>query len=94
MRGIGGSSLVYELHDVELWFELSEERWHVEKIDSLGLMKHQNATSVCPSCGEEWAWRKEENAKYTKTIPSLLGIDILQKFDIRITDKLVLLERP
>jgi len=94
MRGIGGSSLVYELLDVELWFELSEDRWYVEKIDSMGLMKHQYATAVCPSCGEEWSWRKEENAIYAKRIPSLLGIDVIQKYNIRFTDKLILLERP
>ena len=92
MRGIGGSSLCYRVNNAELWFEVKEDEWHVEKIDKLGIMKHQNDEVECPACGKRWMWREEERARHAKSMPSLLGVDVLHKFKIRITSKQIFLE--
>lgn len=68
----------YLLRDVALIFGTSGGSWHIERLPQVTVLKHEP--------------QDEEERKIVDQLPSLLGVDILEKYSVRFTAKHVVLE--
>ena len=91
--GIGGSCDRYLLNDVTLSFKVTDKEYHIEKVESISVMKHEIHEEKCPECGHEWVPREDEKRASALTLPSLLGMDVLSRFNIRYTPTKIFLEK-
>lgn len=91
--GIGGSCDSYLLNDVTLSFKVTNEEYHIEKLESISVMRHKKHEEKCPECGHEWVPREKEKSDLALSLPSLLGMDVTSKFKIRYTPTKIFLEK-
>jgi len=91
--GVGGSVCNYLLNDVSLSFKLEDEKFHIEKVESVSLMRHKKYEEKCPECGHEWIPRGEEKSALAFMLPSLLGVSVISRFKVRYTKTKIFLER-
>jgi hypothetical protein len=78
--GIGCKRVkTYLLRDVTLVFRISQSSFHVERLPAITVLKHDP--------------QSEEERRNVDQIPSLLGIDVLEKYSIRFTKKHIILEK-
>lgn len=91
--GIGGTCKCYFTEEVTLTFEVADEIVYKQKLDKIGIMKHEIESETCPSCGHKWKPREIEKKIFALGVPSLLGIDVLKNFKVQYTPKRVYLEK-
>jgi len=76
--GVGGTCDFYTLDDTVLMFKKSINSWHIERLDKIYILKNE--------------FRNEEERINALRVPSLLGMDILNKCKIYYTHKRVYIE--
>ena len=91
--GVGGCCNRYTTKKATVSLFDSNKKWHKEHLGSLSVLKHEEITEECPKCKNKWCPRLAEKRKNALSLPSLLGIDVLNRFKIRLTKKKVFLER-
>ena len=78
--GIGSKRVkTYHLRSVLLVFRVVGGGFYIERVSVISVLKHEPQT--------------EEEREIVDQIPSLLGADVLQKYNIRFTPKRVVLEK-
>lgn len=78
--GIGCAFIkTYLLRNVTLVFKVSSSSFHMERLPAVTVLKHEP--------------RNEEERRNVDQLPSLLGVDVLEKYSVRFTKKRVILER-
>jgi len=106
-HGIGGTCNYFLTGRVQFAFELPKNKYHFRRLKNLTIMKPQLETECCPKCNHEWtpgnikhcpkcgcSWipRNDKLREIALRIPSILGMDILKRYNIRFTEKRVYLE--
>ncbi len=91
--GISGYCHCYFTGAVSLSFRVegSEVR-HVITLPKIGVLKKEVESETCPECDHEWQPRAEEILRRAQQVPSILGLDVLVDFKVRLTEKRVFLE--
>jgi predicted aspartyl protease len=78
--GIGCRNVkTYVIREVALVFDASRNAFHIEKLPVISVLKHEP--------------RDEEERRNVDQIPSLLGVDLLEKYSVRFTKTHVVLEK-
>lgn len=78
--GIGCTRIKnYLLRDVLVVFRVSENSFHIERLPIVTVLKHEP--------------RNDSERAIVDQCPSLLGIDLLEKYGVRFTAKKVILEK-
>jgi hypothetical protein len=78
--GIGCTEIKnYILKNVLVIFHISQNTFHIERLPIITVLKHEP--------------KNAQERELVDQIPSLLGIDILEKYSVRFTAKKVILEQ-
>lgn len=91
--GIGGGCRFLLTGKATLRFEIGKGKWIKEYLDSVSVLKNEPREVICPKCKHEWDSKTDEDRERELYIPSLLGMDILEKYQVRYTDKRVFLQK-